>query len=421
MKRIVALVILMILLLSIGVTAAVAQNKGETVIENSINISSYSNQLEREQITKETLGIEAWSTTDKITVKLKDIKKDGPVSGEISIKAGNQTYKVSVEGDLATVWVDNNELQTLVLSGDLLLGDTSQPVTIYCVIDPAVKESFINVSIGYPSEDALPSRLVYGKVTPNISKYFSSLSNTDDSKKEPVFENKGQNSDFSIMSATDIKQRNSTIVYVGSYNLMRIEGGSDDVLKSGQIHKSVARVFTYSSQSAAYYQYMTGYTSQTWGAIQATVAVENQVNSVQHDRYPYDPTYKNVDIYMPYWLPYLGWGYLDVTFSVDSMSLVSYKSGISWMANSVEWTYNRAAGLQNTNYVNDPNNLTQTEGIFGRMSVTPQVSSATSMSQLYRGSLTYLIVYYNPATGYWESDTLSIPKSSCGTTLTVMP
>ena len=82
--------------------------------------------------------IETWSTTDKITVKLKDNKKDGPVSGEISIKAGNQTYKLSVEGDVATVWVDNNELQSLVLNGDLLLGGTSQPVTVYCVIDSAV-------------------------------------------------------------------------------------------------------------------------------------------------------------------------------------------------------------------------------------------------------------------------------------------
>ena len=376
MKRTVALVLLMILLVSIGVPAAIAQNKGETVIENSINLSSYSNQREREQKTKETLGIETWSTTDKITVKLKDNKKDGPVSGEISIKAGNQTYKVSVEGDVATVWVDNNELQTLVLSGDLLLGDTSQPVTVYCVIDPAVKESFINVSIGYPSEDALPSRLVYGKVTPNISKYFSSLSNTDDSKKEPVFENKGQNSDFSIMSATDIKQRNSTIVYVGSYNLMRIEGGSDDVLKSGQAHKSVTRVFTYNSQAAAYYQYMTGYTSQTWGAIKATVAVENRVYSVQHDRYPYDPKNKNVDVQIPYWLPYLGWGYLDVTFSIDSMSISSYISGNSWMANSVEWTYNRATGFPNTNYVNDASNLTQTEGLFGRDRKSTRLNSS---------------------------------------------
>ncbi|MDP3486915.1 MAG: hypothetical protein Q8S19_03145 [Bacillota bacterium] len=138
MKRTVALVVLTILLVSIGVPAAIAQNKGETVIENSINLSSYSNQREREQKTKETLGIETLSTTDKITVKLKDNKKDGPVSGEVSIKAGNQTYKVSVEGDVANVWVDNNELQSLVLNGDLLLGGTSQPVTVYCVIDSAV-------------------------------------------------------------------------------------------------------------------------------------------------------------------------------------------------------------------------------------------------------------------------------------------
>ena len=421
MKRIVVLILSLILLVSIGVPTAIAQNKGETVLENSINLSSFSNQLEREQKTKEMLGIETWSATDKITVKLKGNNKDGPVSGEISIKAGNRTYQVSVEGDVTTVWVDSNALQTVVLNGNISLGGTSEPVTVYCVIDGAVKESFINVSIGYPSEDALPSRLVYGNVTPNISKYFSSLNNTEESNLDNVSESEAENGNFSIMSATDIRLRESTIVYVGSYYLMRIEGGSDDVLRSGQTHKSVARVFTYNAQAAAYYQNMTGYMSKSNGAIKATVGIENRVYTVQHDRYPFDSTNTTATVFIPYWLPWLGWGYLDASFSVDSLSVSSYISGSSHTANSVEWTYNRAGGFPNTDYVNDPNSLTQREGLFGRMSVTPQVSSATSMSQHYRGGLTYLIAYYDPDWGVWFADTLTIRTSACMTILTVMP